>query len=217
MSQFNPFASPQAQYPDQPPVPGCGGWIFRDGNALVVHRMAQLPDVCVKSNQPAEGGRLARRFSWHNPWLNIGALAGLLICISLEFLSGHGPSPMSLSLTIVAGLGIYAVLARILGRTATIQIGLSPAWFAKRRRVIVIGWILALVAVGLFVGGLALVAPMSGIAPWLVFFSFPTLVVGGVLSLFGSRMVRASRITDQYVWLKGCHPDFLARFPNWPY
>jgi hypothetical protein len=30
-------------------------------------------------------------------------------------------------------------------------------------------------------------------------------------------MVAPARITDDYVWLKGVNPAFLADLPEWPY
>ena len=38
-----------------------------------------------------------------------------------------------------------------------------------------------------------------------------------IYGLIAARMVVAERISDDYVWLKGVHPDFLASLPPWPY
>ena len=46
----------------------------------------------------------------------------------------------AISLTIVAGELIYVILALMLSKKATILIGLSDRWFAKRRRAMLIGW-----------------------------------------------------------------------------
>ena len=40
---------------------------------------------------------------------------------------------------------------------------------------------------------------------------------GALYGLIAARMVAPKRISDDYVWLKGVHPDFLAELPVWPY
>src|SRR5438045_334031 len=49
-----------------PPPPMSNG-IWRDGKTLVMMKEAFLPDRCVKCNGPANGYRLRRRLSWHEP------------------------------------------------------------------------------------------------------------------------------------------------------
>ena len=39
--------------------------IWRSGNLLVMRKGAQLPDRCVKTNQPAYGKRLKLLLQWH--------------------------------------------------------------------------------------------------------------------------------------------------------
>jgi hypothetical protein len=41
----------------------------------------------------------------------------------------------------------------------------------------------------------------------------PAIIYG----LVASRLVAPTRITKDYVWLKGVHPDFLAELPPWQY
>jgi len=105
----------------------------------------------------------------------------------------------------------------VLQKNATVQIGLSERWFRKRRRAMLIGWGLAFLAIGMIIGGLACVDRMEEVGVPLLILSPFALLVGLIWGIFGSRMVYANRITDEYVWLRGCHRDFLARFPQWPY
>ena len=43
------------------------------------------------------------------------------------------------------------------------------------------------------------------------------LTVGSMIfGSMASQMVVPARITDDYVWLKGVHPDYLADLPPWP-
>ncbi|MCA9220159.1 MAG: hypothetical protein KDA71_07505, partial [Planctomycetales bacterium] len=61
----NPYAAPRAHQqpaPMQPmytPPQGMVG-VWRYGTTLVMHKDAKLPDVCVKSNEPAHGRTLKR-------------------------------------------------------------------------------------------------------------------------------------------------------------
>ena len=42
-------------------------------------------------------------------------------------------------------------------------------------------------------------------------------VLGGLLyGLNASTLVTGKRITNDFFWLKGIHPDFLAGLPEWP-
>ena len=81
-------------------------------------------------------------------------------------------------------------------------------------------WLLAPIYLGLsvalIVGGISMVDrdPMAGIgilAGLLLFF------VAAIWGLVAARMVSAKRIAEEYIWLKGVHPEFLARLPEWPY
>jgi hypothetical protein len=40
---------------------------------------------------------------------------------------------------------------------------------------------------------------------------------GAIYGLIAARMVSPRRISDEYVWLKGVHRDFLNELPDWPY
>src|SRR6476660_2337793 len=105
--EVNPYASPRevGNYPQLAiGHPFAGLW--RHGDMLVMHRLAPLPDICVKSNEPATR-RLRRSLSWHHPAIF------LLLLIS----------PL-----------IYIIVALILRKSATLYIPLTDEWFARRRR-----------------------------------------------------------------------------------
>jgi uncharacterized membrane protein len=153
-----------------------------------MHKAASLPDWCVKSNQPAYGRRLKRNLNWHHPMI------ALLVRIS----------PL-----------IYIIVALIVMKRATIHIGLSEAWFARRRQAILVAWGLILASIALFVAGAAFIdrAPEAG---WLFLLAIGLFFGGAIYGLVAARMVRPTRITDTHVWLKGVHPDFLAGLPELP-
>ncbi len=76
MSQLNPYAAPQVANPfavgAEPKVVGFPG-LWRQGNLLVLHKAAPLPDICVKSNLPASR-RLKRNLQWHHPAVYLALL-----------------------------------------------------------------------------------------------------------------------------------------------
>jgi hypothetical protein len=188
----NPYAAPQrawehpAQAAPQPLHPLAGLW--RQGNLLVMHKSAPLPDICVKSNQPATR-RLQRKLQWHHP---------------------------AVALSILIAVPVYVILALVLMKRATIMLPLSDEWYERRKRRLIFAWGSGLLCLGLIVVGFVLgVQVDNGGYLLLSLMGF----VGGIAALiygqYACAMVRPTRITDQYVWLKGVHPDFLQRLEAW--
>lgn len=191
MSDVNPYASPfSSDYAAPVIAQVVGPALYCKGRLLVMHKHAVLPDRCVKSNQPAHGRRLKRRLYWHHPAVYLAILANLLI---------------------------YVILALILRKTATIQIGLSDAWFRKRRRAIGLGWLLFLGGAGGFVAACSQVGSQSPNAGLGILLGIAVALGGTIYGLLAARMVVPTRMTDDYIWLKGVHRDFLADLPPWPY
>ena len=162
--------------------------LWRKGNLLVMHKMAMLPDRCVKSNVPASR-RLKRNLYWHHPGIYCALLVNILV---------------------------YAILALALRKSATIHIGLSDEWFARRGRAMLIGWTLVLLSIVMVIGGIGFIDgnPAFG---WLIVIGFLLFLVGAIYGLIGARMVTPTRIDDTHVWLKGVCPEFLHDLPEWPY
>ena len=163
------------------------------GRYLFMAKDGRLPLICVKSNQPAVQ-HLRRKLAWHNSMIYL-----LLLCNIL----------------------IFAVVAIICQKKADIEIGLSEEWFAKRRRACWIGWSSVLLGIGSFAVFMGLAITDNGdVLPLLfgltLFLSITVPLVGGIYGLLCARMVTAQKIDENYVYLRGCHPNFLARFPEWP-
>ncbi len=198
MADVNPYASPGihegvilAEAADD------SQWaagLYRKGDQLVMRKDAYLPARCVKSNQPVEGRRLKRKLSWFHPLIYLSLLAGVLI---------------------------FAILAIVLQKRATIYIGLSPEWFRKRRRALWIGWVMGLLGLATLIGSIVILAAFEDRAAWVglagLLSSLVLIFAAAIYGSAASRMVSPVRITDDYVWLKGIHPDFLADLPPWPY
>lgn len=189
-SDYNPYQTPVAtlapvQSYGGPPDAGLADGLWREGKLLVMDKRATLPPRCVKSNVPTNR-TLKRSLSWHHP---------------------------AIFVTILAGLLIYVIIALLARKTATIHIGLSDEWFAKRRMAIFGGWMIVLASVAMFVAGLILEDRSNNLI-LLVPISFVVFFGGAIYGLIGSRMVAPTKITDTHVWLKGVHPDFLAQLPE---
>lgn len=178
--------------------------MWRSGDRLVMHKSSQLPaDVCIKSNQPATG-QLQRRLSWYPPIIGLTILA----------------SPL-----------IFIIIALILTKKATIYIGLSDEWASKRRKRIAICWLLALATVLIGIAGFWMFVDGSGgrAAPGpggidrgglgcIICLVALVVLIGVAIGGNSAKLVTPAKIDNEYVWLKGVHPDFLAKLPEWhPY
>lgn len=191
--QSNPYATPMAESVN--PIPATtmpqklppGEYIYSSGNVLVMHRHATLPAVCFKSNQPADLPYLHRKLAWHHP---------------------------AIALLILINLLIYIVVAIAVSKRATIELPLSRQWKSIRKRRIAIS--LSLVGVGavLFLGSLGFSGSRTGDNGWALFFAigFILMLGAGIYGAFASRMVSVKKIENDYLYLKGAHPDFLKRF-----
>ena len=162
--------------------------MWRDGTLLVFRKGEVFPDRCVKTNRPARGCRVAQAADWHSPIFYLLHFLGVL---------GH-------------------LMAGTANQHVEFEVGLSDEWRRKRRRAF---WI----AGGVFVVSLATMTCgsmllMQGAAAGIWPFCLGLLsTVGGLLyGLNASTLVTAKRISHDYVWLKGVHPDFLAGLSEWP-
>jgi hypothetical protein len=193
--EANPYAAPQLggyyqpvpQQPAQLP-PFAGLW--RQGNVMVMHRHAPLPDICLKSNQPTQK-RLKRNLQWHHP---------------------------AIALTILAGVLIYIILAAILTKRATILVPLTEEWFRRRRTRLLVAWLTGLAGLGLMVLGFVMLADSEeGMYALLLVAGLVVALGALIFGQYACAMVRPTRMTDEYLWLKGVHPEYLNRLEPWPY
>ena len=188
-SQTNPYAAPMQQGVASVNS-GTASGLWREDNKLVMHKDGRLPDVCVKSGVKT-GERLKRKMSWHNPWI---------------------------ALTILAGLLVYVILALVLTKRATIDLPLCETEKAKRRKMLGILWVIGLACLGLFIGGLYFAIDQTfGRGSTL---PVPIIIlgaVGGIITLIMGQkvagVVKPTKITDTHVWLKGVHPSILENLP----
>ena len=168
--------------PPPPSVGMPGPGIWRDKSTLVMSKDALLPERCVKCNA-FTNGRLKRKFAWHHPAIYILLLAAWLV---------------------------YLIVAMVVRKRATIEVGLCEEHRAKRRTYILIT--LALVLLGL-AGFVLAIAANDGTPALLGFLLLLTALVFGIIA---TRVTYPSKIDDRFVWLKGVNSDYLNQLPQWP-
>jgi len=169
------------QQPYFPPPMHNLNTIWRNDSTLVMTKEALLPNRCIKCNAPADE-QLKRKLTWHHPALY------LLVFVSVL---------------------IYAIVAMIVRKTATVNIGLCEDHLSSRRRNLLITWGLGFGSVASFVGAALLedgTLLLLGI----------TLLLGcAIYGIVTLRVVVPSKIDDYFVWLKGIDGNYLQQFPEW--
>jgi hypothetical protein len=158
--------------------------LWRDGKMLVMNKEASLPARCVKCGVPVNAADFRRKLMWHSPWVYLVILVNLLV---------------------------YALVALIIRKRATVMVGLCERHRTRRRIFIAIAW--ALVAGG--TTGLIATFSSTNASPGLAVASFFAILGGMVFGVVASRVVVARRITKERIWLGGVHASILETLPEW--
>jgi hypothetical protein len=155
--------------------------IWRNRSSLVMTKQASLPDRCIKCNAPTQN-KLKRNLRWHH---------------------------QALYALILLGFIPYAIFALVLGKTATVNVGLCEAHVSARKRAMLIALLLVLFSFVLFVVGIANESPALVLVGMLLF-------LGGVIfGVLKTKVVVPQKIDNEYVWLNGINSDYLNQFPEW--
>lgn len=112
-----------------------GGGVWRDGNTVVMHKTARLPDYCIKCGVEANGSHLRKKLRWHHP---------------------------ALVLLILAGFLIYLIVALIVRKSATVDLSLCADHMRKHRTALIATWLMFLIGLAFMV--LAIGAESGGSA-----------------------------------------------------
>ncbi|NJN57966.1 MAG: hypothetical protein HC879_10940 [Leptolyngbyaceae cyanobacterium SL_5_9] len=161
--------------------------VWRARNLLVMRRGAQLPDRCVKTNQPAKGKRFKTTLYWHHPAIYLLLLLNVLI---------------------------YIIVAITVRKKAVIHIGVTEEVLQKRGRAILWGWGAGIAGVVLFFSALAI--PSGSAVGGLFALLSPFLILGGLIGgIARSTLISVDRIEDEYVWIRGVSKEYLALLPEW--
>ncbi len=165
-----------------------GPW--SDGPQLITPTSMVLPSRCVKCNADCEGYWLKKTYYWHTP--------------ALFFL------------IIFPGVLIYAIVAMIVRKSATIEVGLCPVHRKRRFNFIVSAWALAGVAIVLVIVGLGLNGSRSteSLGAMLALLGIPVLIAAIVMGVVASRVALSpTKIDARFAWFKGAGAGFLATLP----
>jgi len=107
-------------------------------------------------------------------------------------------------------------------RHATIDIALSEEWIRRRKQRMLLAWAMLAGGAAMTVLGMA-IGPLVGPNPHAIVFGLVVfLVCGGlVIAMIGPvygltvcKLVEATKMTNAHIWIKGVHPAFLDRLPE---
>ena len=178
MTTTNRYAPPKAVLRDHD---GVDTEMWREGKVLAMRKGSQFPHRCIKCNEPAVAPGRRQKLTWHPPgWYLLILLAVLL----------------------------YVIVAMIVRKKATVEIGLCER---HQKRVLwgrIIGW--GGFALMLALGFCAATQESNAFGVALMLLVLPWLIATIALN----RLVIPHRIDDRYVRLKGCGPAFLAALPD---
>ena len=106
-------------------------------------------------------------------------------------------------------LGVY-----LIGVRAEVDVPLSAAYAKRRKRNALISVGVSLIgAIFTFVALLADIS--SAISGWLKWPGYLMLFSGVISAVYWNRIVKPTKITDEFIWMKGVHPAVLDTLPVW--
>jgi hypothetical protein len=183
-NENNPFAAPQSEVLSSDPRLSMLGGVWRDGDLLVVRDQTKLPDRCVKCNAETHV-RLKRRMTWHSPVLYLLILLNLIL---------------------------YAIVAIVVQKKGRLEFGLCRAHMRQRRLGIAVGWLGAAAFVALLTAAFSGKHgrdPFDGRSGFLMIAAFAVLLVSIIYAVVKSQPLKATRIDNAVLWLKGAGLPFL--------
>ena len=110
-----------------------------------------------------------------------------------------------------AGIIIYAVVAAVVGKRAIVNLPLCLEHRRLRQRDLLITWVLIFCCLGAF--GYAMVASSL----WFALVGLSVLLAAAIYGSLRTSIVTPKRIDDEFVWLKGVAPEYLAPLPEFPH
>jgi hypothetical protein len=177
VAELNPYQPPESDF-TAPPSATRG--IHREGDALVVPRLCTLPPRCVKCNAPMAGSYLEKKLYWHS--------SGWYFLVFVNLI-------------------IYAVVASMVRKSATLEYGLCATHQQARRRGVAI-------IIALLVGGLALgiAGPAFDVPELLVVLPIAWLAAA-IYAIVRTNVLKAVHIDDLNARIRGASAEFLGSLP----
>lgn len=99
------------------------GGVWREGDQIMMHKLAMLPYACIKCGGEPDPRHLRKKFYWHHPALALLAIPGLLL---------------------------YAIVAMCVQKSAEVTIPLCPLHRSRRLTFIWTAWGIVLAGVACF-------------------------------------------------------------------
>ena len=117
--------------------------------------------------------------------------------------------PPASYLTLLINLILFYFASSGTGTVVTIRVGLSPRAFTSIRRANILKW------VGLIGGPVLWVVALAAHFSPLFWAGLALMLVAVPIGLTRSRLVWATHVEGDYVWIEGVHPDYVAELPKW--
>lgn len=160
--------------------------IWRSQNWLVMRRDAQLPDRCIKTNQPAHGKRYTLELRWLPRWLWL-------------FLGVF-----------------WVMIAIFLSQKVTVDVGITATQLKKIRRRVVWGWTLAALGLILWaIPWIIPIDQLPDWSTWVAILGLLLFILGPFISLVVARPVGIVQIKGDFIWLRGVSQNYLNCLPKW--
>lgn len=195
----NPYAATIVEQPIKAaPVLGGLNGLWRQGKLIVVHPLAEMPPICVKTGT-AGYKSVKQKLEWRPAWVYLGLLGGVLPLL---------------------------VLSLILTRRRTLSPWLSEETYARRQRFLNLAWGGALLGLAMIVLCITIAAGFPDLLPIAVRDgTYAMLAIGGTIGIlagvlvgnFSSPVLKAKLIHEHYSLMAGANEEFLQyleEFPN---
>ena len=162
--------------------------MWRDGKLLVILRGEPFPNRCVKTNLPAEGRRLKQGLHWQPRWATL--------------------------IQVAAPWGVGEAASALAGKCVDVEVGVSRRVVRKRHRRFAISGVILVASFAAMAWGVAAI-PQGIHAMWPLLGGILGVCWGLFRFLSASQIIAAKRMSGEFIWIKGVHPDFLAELPEW--
>jgi hypothetical protein len=113
-------------------------------------------------------------------------------------------------LLLLLNLLILVIVVLIVRKKAILHIGLCERHRARRKQGLIIGYSSLLAGVVMIIVGAVSDSGRMAVAGLLL------VLVGGIGGAIIARTIAAAKMEKEFVWITGCHRDFLADLPEWP-
>lgn len=177
--------------------------IWRDGNLLVMHKSATLPDRCVKTGQPASGQRLEQKFQWQSP---VNFFIFILVAAFLIYLK------LAVSLKAILLLPVAAIL--LVPKKVKVEVGLSEEFKKRKNRATKVSRVFYIIGLAsIIMAGIKFTNELLCVS--LIFVGLLLFGIGAICKADGGSLVSLKRIRGDYIWLSGISKDYLQDLPDW--